>query len=119
MIAGHDFAIFDFLRIDIPQKDACAIAPLHPELLIEIAIINFSAPAHADRVAAHQTINGSSVKRLDQQLHVLIKFIVTPQIRSEPADGKIRERVEVVKHDSEMLLELSLVIGLKLGLRRR
>ena len=42
-----------------------------------------------------------------------------PQITREPADRKIRERIELVKHDAEMLFELSPVIGLKLGLRRR
>jgi len=31
--------------------------PLHPELLIEIAIVNFAAPADADGVAAHETVN--------------------------------------------------------------
>src|SRR5207245_10725153 len=90
MITGHDLAIFNFCRIDVPQEHSCAIIPLHSKLLIEIAIVNFSAPTHADRVAAHQTINGCTVKRLDQQLHVFIKFIVTPQIRSESAEEEIR-----------------------------
>src|SRR6266513_4928085 len=105
MSTGHDLAIFNFYRIDVPQKHSCAIIPLHPELLIKITIVNFSAPAHADCVAAHQAINGRWVKRLDQQLHVLVKFIVMTQIRSEPADRKIRERIELVKHDAEMFLE--------------
>src|SRR5205809_4579865 len=119
MITGHDLAIFNFCRIDVPQEHSCAIIPMHSKLLVKVTIVNFSTPTHAERIPTHQTINGRRVKRLDQQLHVFIKFIVTPQIRSESADGKTRERVEIVKHDSEMLLEFALVINLKLSLRRR
>src|SRR6478736_5814167 len=105
MITGHDQAIFSVCGIDVPQKHSCAIIPLHSKLLVKVTIVNFTTPPHAERVAAHQAINGRNVKRLDQHFHVFAKFIVTPQISSESADGKIRERVEVVKHDSEMLSE--------------
>src|SRR5438093_1033228 len=119
MSTGHDLAIFNFYRIDVPQKNLYAIIPLHPELLIKITIVNFSAPAHTDRIPTHQTIDGCGVKRLNQQLHVFIEFVVASQITREPADGKIGKRVEPIEHDAEMLFELSPVIGLKLGLRRR
>src|SRR6266478_3949439 len=119
MITGHDLATFDFCRIDFPQKHQWAAIPLHSELLIKVAIVNYSAPAHADRIPTHQTINGCGIKRLNQQLHVFIEFVVASQITRKPADGKIGKRVEPIEHDAEKLLELSLVIGLKLGLRRR
>ncbi len=68
MSAGHNLATFNLFRIDVPQEKrlASTIVPLHSELLIKIAIINFSAPAHADRIAAHQPVNGCGVKRLHQ-----------------------------------------------------
>ena len=55
MIASHDLAIFHSFRIDVPQKKSrhVAVVPLHCELLIKIAIVNFPAPADADGVAAH------------------------------------------------------------------
>ena len=53
VIAGHDLAIFERIGGDVPQKNRLPIVPLHPELLIEIAVINFTAPPDADRVAAH------------------------------------------------------------------
>ena len=43
MIAGHDLAIIDFVRIDVPQKEPFAVFPLHVELLVEITIINFAS----------------------------------------------------------------------------
>src|ERR1700730_5745312 len=120
MISGHDLATYERVPIDVPQEKplASTIVPLHAELLIKIAIINFSTPAHADRVAAHQTINGCWVKCLNHQLHVFIQFVVIPQITRKSADRKIRERIKLVKHNSEMPFERSLVISLKLRLRR-
>ncbi len=50
MITGHDLARIDFVRIDIPQEEAFSVFPLHVELLIEIAIVNFAAPSHADSI---------------------------------------------------------------------
>src|SRR6266481_4243418 len=44
VIAGHDLAIFERIWVDLPQKDRPPIVPLHPELLIEIAVINFTTP---------------------------------------------------------------------------
>ena len=102
MITGHDLATFDFWRIDVPQKHRCAVIPLHSELLIKIAIVNFSTPADADRIAAHQTVNSCGVKGVNQQLHVLIEFIVMPQITRETSDRKVSKGIEIVEHDSEM-----------------
>ena len=105
--------------IDVPQKNRLPIIPLHPELLIEIAVVNFTTPPDADRVAAHETFDRRRIERLDQKLHVLIEPIVVAQVSGKPADRQIGKRVKPVEHNSEMLLQLPFVIGLKLILRRR
>jgi len=114
MIAGHDFAILKRVGIDVPQKNRLSIVPLHPELLIEIAVINFTAPPDADRIAAHETFNSGWIECLDQKLHVLIEPIAVAQVSGEPADRKIRKRVKPVEHNSEMLLQLLFVIDFEL-----
>ena len=116
VIAGHDLAIFERIRVEVPQKDLLAIVPLHPELLIEIAVINFTTPPNADRVPAHETVDRRWIECLYQKLHVLIESIAVAQISGETADRKIRKRVKPVEHNSEMLLQLPFVIGLKLTL---
>src|SRR6476659_8023314 len=118
VIAGHDLAIFEGIGVEVPQKDRLPIVPLHPELLIEIAVINFTTPPDADRVAAHETFDSHWIERLDQKLHVLIEPIAVAQVSGEPADRKIRKRVKPVEHNSEMLLQLPFVIDLKIILRR-
>ena len=118
VIARHDLAMFERIGVHVPQKNRLPIAPLHPELLIEIAVINFPTPPDADRIAAHETFDSRWIERLDQKLHVLIEPIVEAQVSGEPADRKIRKRVKPVEHNSEMLLQLPFVIGLKLILRR-
>src|SRR3982074_2442211 len=89
VIARHDFATVDLIRIDIPQEHRLAIFPLHVELLIKIAIVNFAAPADADRVTAHQTFDCGWIKRINEQLHVFVKLVVVPQIRGEARDRQI------------------------------
>ena len=119
MIAGHNLAIFERIGVDVPQKNRLPIVPLHPELLIEIAVVNFTAPADADRVATHETFDRGWIECLDKNLHVLLELVVMPQVSGEPADRKICEGVKPVEHDSEMLLQLPFLMGLKRILRRR
>src|SRR5262245_25752630 len=95
------------------------MAPLHPELLIKIAIVNFSTPADAYGVAAHEPLDGGWIKRLDQKLHVLIELIIVAQVSRKAPDRKVRERVKPIEHNSEMLLQLAFVTGFELSLRRR
>src|SRR6476661_8647099 len=106
------------MGIHVPQKHRLPIVPLHPELLIEIAVVNFTPPPNADRVAAHEAVDSGWIECLDQKLHVLIESIAVAQISSESADRKVRKRVKPVEHNSEMFLQLSFVIGLKLILLR-
>src|SRR5712671_5831277 len=110
MIAGHDRAIFEEIGIDVPQEDGLPIIPLHPELLIKIAIVNFTVPAHANRVAAHETFDSRRIECIDQKLHILVELIELAQVSGKSADWKICKRIQPVKHDSEMLLQLALVI---------
>src|SRR5881275_3599559 len=105
MIAGHDLTIFERLRIDIPQKNRRPILPLHLELLVKITIINFASPSHADGVAAHQSANCCWIKRVNEQLYVLLQFTVMPEITRKAADRQIRECIKLIKHDSEMFFE--------------
>ena len=103
MIAGHDLAIFDFVWVDVPQKEPFAVFPLHVELLIEIAVVNFAAPSDADRVATHQPIDRGRIKIVDQELHVFFKLVVVPQVGSKARDGEVGNAVKLVKDDAEMV----------------
>ena len=92
---------------------------MHLKLLIKIAIINLAAPSHADRVAAHEAVDGCWIERVDEQLHVFLEIVVVSQISGKAPDRKIRDRVEVVEDDAEICRELALEIRLQSGLRTR
>ena len=116
MVTGHDLTIFERVRIDIPKEKRLVLpgaGPLHSELLIEIAVVNLAAPTDADRVAAHQSADRCRIKRTDQQSHVIVELVIAPQITRETADRKVREGVEPIKHNLEMLLEFTLVVRLQ------
>jgi hypothetical protein len=69
VIGFHDLAAFERGGMDIPKEEWLAVAPLHTELLVEIAIIDFAAPANAEGIVAHEAGNSRGIKYLDQQLH--------------------------------------------------
>ena len=116
MIAGHDLAIIDFSRINVPQKEWFAVFPLHVELLIEITVVNLATPSNADRVAAHQPIDRGRIKIVDQEQHVFFKLVAVPQISGKAPNGEIGNGVKLIEHYAEVRKELALEIGLHLGL---
>jgi len=138
VIAGHNVAILNRIWIDIPKEKPFAMLmagtprcgvrtarrsvpahPLHPELLIEIAIVNFAMPADTNRVATHQSANRYRIEGMNEQLHVFLEFPAMPQITGKPPDWEVRERIQLIKYDSEMVFEFAFVISLQLGLGRR
>ena len=56
---------------------------------------------------------------MNKQLHVFLQFTAMPEIARKPAYREIRERIQFIKLDSEMLFEFALVIDLQFILRRR
>src|SRR5438445_12982776 len=104
MIARHDLAIGRLGWIEVPKKNSglIGILPLQVELLIKIAIVDFALPSHAEGVAAHESINRRRVERVDQQIHVLVKFVIVPQISGKAPDREVRDRIELVEDDPEM-----------------
>src|SRR6478672_13352399 len=97
----------------ISHRKSGSVAPLHTELLVEIAIIDFAAPADAEGVAAHEARNRRGIKCLDQQMHVSVQFSAVPEPGGESADGHVGDRVEAVEIDIEMAFQFSFVVGLK------
>src|SRR6267378_3647773 len=105
VITSHDLTIFERLRIDIPKKKPLAPSiggPLHSELLIKIAIVHFAAPANADRVAAHQSVDSRWIKGVDQHSHVITELVIVPQITRKAANREIRNRVKFIENNGEM-----------------
>src|SRR5437763_1763574 len=58
MFPGLNETLFEALGRHIPQKKRLAIAQLHSEHLVEIAIKDFPAPADTQRRSAHQPLHG-------------------------------------------------------------
>jgi len=88
VIASHDPAFSSESGLTSTKK-SLSVVPLHPELLVEIAVINFTTPPDADRVATHETLDSRWIEDFDQKLHVLIEPIAVAQVSGESADRKI------------------------------
>ncbi len=88
----------DFTAINVPEGEpSVTVAPLHFQHLVKVAVENFAAPAHVNRVAAHQTFHGRNVEVLDQELHVFVELVIVLQPGREARDGKVRDCVEIVE----------------------
>ena len=93
--------------------------PLHSKLLIEIAIVNFASPSHANGIAAHQPLQRRGIKIVNQQLHIFRQLVIVSQIGGEARDRKVGDGVKFVENNPEMSTQLAFVIGFELGLRWR
>ena len=96
MVTRHNFAIINFVELDVPEKNrfsfTVAPEPLHAQLLVEIAIVNFAPPTNADRAATHQTIDRCRIEGIDQQVHVFFELVVQPQVRGKAGNRQICDR---------------------------
>src|SRR5215471_17256912 len=119
MVVDGYRAAFEALWIDVPQKKRRAVFPLHAELLVEVAVVDFPSPADAQSVPAHQAVNGSGVEGFDQQLHVSVQLPLMSEPGGESPNGHVGEGIEPVEIDIEVLLQLPSVVSFKFGLVRR
>lgn len=119
MVVNGYQAAFEAFWIDVPQKKRRGVFPLHAELLVEVAVVDFASPADAQSILAHQAIDGSGVEGFDQQLRVSLQLPLTFEPGGKAPDGHIGEGIESVEIDIEALLQLTSVVSFKFGLVRR
>src|ERR1700747_872908 len=89
------------------------------EHLIEIAIVEKSAPVDGNQVSTHDPIEILFTMRPAQQAHIAIKLALRYQDRPEALNWHVGERVEMIELDPVLLAENAFVIGFKLGLSGR
>jgi hypothetical protein len=55
MVTQQNTLAFELARIEIPNEKRPFFPPLHPELLIKVAIIDLAALTNTQGVTAHET----------------------------------------------------------------
>src|SRR5271157_2992399 len=116
VVARRDGAAFEPFGIEVPKEERHSVFPRHPELLVEVAVIDFALPTYAQGIFAHQAIDRGGVERFDHQLHISVQLTAMLEPGGKAPDGHISESVEPVKIDVEVLLQLPLVVCFKLCL---
>lgn len=94
----------------VPKEHPLAISHLHPEHLVEIAIVNLSAPADAQRRTTHQIFNRRSVEVIGEQFHVFIPLAVLAEIVCETTNGLVGDGEESGELDAVTLAKLGFVV---------
>ena len=74
MVAGENFSVLQIRGRDIPQINRFAVGNIHSEHLVEITIEQLAFISHAQSISAHQSIYGSGVEIIREQLEILIPF---------------------------------------------
>ena len=89
------------------------------QLLVEVAVGQPALPVHADRAAAHHASQVLWLEAAFQQIDVAVKAAFGHQRRAKTLDRHVGQRKQVVEHDTEVLEQLALVVGLQGLLIRR
>ena len=74
MVVRGDGAAFEPFGIEVPKEERRPVFPLHAELLVEVAVIDFALPADTQSILAHQAGDRGGVECFDQQLQVSVQL---------------------------------------------
>ena|ERR1700759_3998110 len=66
VVVRGDEAAFEPFGIEVPKEERRPFFPLHTELLVEVAVIDFSLPTDAQGILAHQAGDRGGVECVDQ-----------------------------------------------------
>lgn len=89
MGAGLDGAALEVGGGDVPKEQGFAVAHLHSEHLVEVAVVDLTHPADAQGGAAHEVLNGGGVIAVGQEFEVGIPLAVLAEVFGEAADGLV------------------------------
>ena len=99
--AGLNIPAVEAFGCHIPEVKRFSISHLHFQHLIEIAIEHFTHPAHAKSAATHQSFNRGRVETVRKHFEIRIPLTVRAQVLGEARDGLVRDREQLVEHDSK------------------
>jgi hypothetical protein len=120
MVSGQDRVLGKGVEIKFPYLDrfvaSYGIFEREFAHLVEVAVVDFAIPTDVDRVAAHQAVDRAGIEMCPQQLEILPEFAVALQVGSKARDRHVRDAVERVEVDVEMLFHLALVISFEIYL---
>ncbi len=91
-------------RGHVPQVKRFAVAHLHLEHLVEIAIKHLTHHADADGAAAHQALDRRRVEVVGEEFKVSVPLALLAQVFGEARDGLVRDREQLVEHDAELAI---------------
>jgi len=65
VVVRGDGAAFEPLGIEVPKEERPPVFPLHTELLVKVAVIEFALPTDAQGILAHQAGDRGGVESFD------------------------------------------------------
>ena len=116
MVGHGDRTVCEGGGVDVPEELGLSVTPLHTELLVEVTVEDVALPADAQGIAAHKTLDGTWIEGVAQEVHVGVQFAAVLEPAIEAGDGHIGDAEELVKFDTEVLLQLAFVVSLQLCL---
>lgn len=119
MRAGLDGGAFQFFGREVPEERGLAVAHLHPEHLVEIAVVELTHPADAEGGAAHEVLDGSGIEAVGEEFEVRIPLAILAEVLGETADGLVGYGEETGEFDAVTAAKFGLVVGFQLVLSGR
>src|SRR5205807_7947932 len=89
MPPGLDVPSFEARGGHVPQEERFAVAHLHVEHLVEIAVEHLAHPTDADGAPAHQALDGRGVEAVGEQFDIGVPLPVGAKVRGKTSDGLV------------------------------
>src|SRR4051794_6450917 len=87
--------------------------------LIEVTVVDKTAPIDRDQVAAHDVIQIALVMRALQEVEIAVELALDRQHGAKTFDRHIGEREQMIEDNAVSLSEHTLIVGFEYLLRRR
>ena len=101
------------------QRFVAVVGDIEAQHLVEVAVVDVTAPVHADQAAAHDLLQVGGVVRLFQGEQIPVQLPLADQCAAETLDGHVAQGVQVVEGDAVLIIKVCLVFLLQFLLPRR
>ena len=113
VVAGHDAPVNKRGRIEVPDVSRAGLIRRHGQGVVEITIVQCAVPTHMDLAATHQPAQGCGIERLAQMMQIPLVLAAALEVAQKPADGHVRDGVQIRESDPEPLFEFPAVVPLQ------
>src|SRR3979490_722886 len=119
MVCNDDGISLDASAQQVSQMCAVLLGPAQAKLLVEVTIVQITAPVDADQIPTHDLLEIGRREVLFQESYIVAELALGDQRAPKTLDRHIGQGIEVIECHPEMFEQLPAVVLFEGGLGRR